>query len=235
MTKDVNASAFGNPSVGGAERDRRPRDFGFSAIECEKWIRSAILRGDLMPGERLVERDLGSLLGVSKTPIREALRALASSGLVTAEVNRGASVRRADREFATSVYEVRLLLEVPAVKMAVPHHTPDTIRRLHELLDKSQLLAAGDDPAELSDTNREFHRQLYAPCRNERLRAILDGLQDEIALISVVGWRTRSTWKQEFEEHRAVLARVESGDAAGAARLLRRHIERFSDRFVDRF
>jgi DNA-binding GntR family transcriptional regulator len=211
----------------------RQASFGFSAVECAERIRSAILRGDLTPGQRLVERDLGRVLGVSKTPIREALRLLSSAGLVTREVNRGASVRVVDREFAMSVYEFRLLLEVPAVKMAVPHHTPESLACLHELLDRASMLAEAGDFAALSDVNREFHRQLYAPCRNERVRTVLDNLQDEIALISVVGWARSSTWQLEAEEHRAVLERMEARDAPGVGRLLTRHIKRFSNRFVD--
>src|SRR5438034_9889160 len=74
-------------------------------------IRTAILRGDFQPGQALVERDLAAMLGVSKTPIREALRTLASSGLVTVVPFRGVTVRETDSDLARAIYEVRLLLE----------------------------------------------------------------------------------------------------------------------------
>ena len=84
-------------------------------------IRAAILQGQLRPGEALVERDLAQMLGVSKTPIREALQALSNTGLVTFTPFKGSAVRVVDQELAWSIYEVRLLLEPEAVRLSTPN------------------------------------------------------------------------------------------------------------------
>jgi len=194
-------------------------------------IRTAILSGRLAQGETLVERRLAERLGVSKTPVREALIGLAATGLVVIGPNRGVTVRVVDRADLRKAYEVRLLLEPWAIgRAAASGHPADGAR---EALAEAQALLAGTDTAALSLANRRFHRELYARCGNELVVAQLDTLQDLAALGSVtVLWRDRPTWPEEHEEHEAVLAAVEAGDAALAERLTRGHIERSVARLV---
>ncbi len=188
-------------------------------------IRTAILSGRLAQGETLVERRLAERLGVSKTPVREALIGLAATGLVVIGPNRGVTVRVVGRADLRKAYEVRLLLEPWAIgRTAASGPAADGARAA---LAEARALLAGTDTAALSLANRRFHRELYARCGNELVVAQLDTLQDLAALGSVtVLWRDRPTWPEEHEEHETVLAAVEAGDAALAERLTRRHIER---------
>ncbi|WP_182902655.1 GntR family transcriptional regulator [Microbispora sp. H10830] len=188
-------------------------------------IRTAILSGRLAQGETLVERRLAERLGVSKTPVREALIGLAATGLVVIGPNRGVTVRVVGRADLRKAYEVRLLLEPWAIgRTAASGPAADGARAA---LAEARALLAGTDTAALSLANRRFHRELYARCGNELVVAQLDTVQDLAALGSVtVLWRDRPTWPEEHEEHEAVLAAVEAGDAALAERLTRRHIER---------
>ncbi|KAB8183057.1 GntR family transcriptional regulator [Microbispora catharanthi] len=188
-------------------------------------IRTAILSGRLAQGETLVERRLAERLGVSKTPVREALIGLAATGLVVIGPNRGVTVRVVGRADLRKAYEVRLLLEPWAIgRTAASGHAADGARAA---LAEARALLAGTDTAALSLANRRFHRELYARCGNELVVAQLDTLQDLAALGSVtVLWRDRPTWPEEHEEHETVLAAVEAGDPALAERLTRRHIER---------
>ncbi|MEU6411391.1 GntR family transcriptional regulator [Microbispora sp. NPDC046933] len=188
-------------------------------------IRTAILSGRLAQGETLVERRLAERLGVSKTPVREALIGLAATGLVVIGPNRGVTVRVVGRADLRKAYEVRLLLEPWAIgRTAVSGHATDGARAA---LAEARALLAGADTAALSLANRRFHHELYARCGNELVVAQLDTLQDLAALGSVtVLWRDRPTWPDEHGEHEAILAAVEAGDAALAERLTRRHIER---------
>ncbi|MBX6381842.1 MAG: GntR family transcriptional regulator [Microbispora sp.] len=188
-------------------------------------IRTAILSGRIAQGETLVERRLAERLGVSKTPVREALIGLAATGLVVIDRNRRVTVRVVGRAELRKAYEVRLLLEPWAIgRTAVSGHPVDGARAA---LAEAGALLDGAGTAALSLANRRFHRELYAQCGNEFVVAQLDTLQDLAALGTVaVLWRDQPTWPEEHEEHEAILAAVESGDAALAEHLARRHIER---------
>jgi DNA-binding GntR family transcriptional regulator len=187
-------------------------------------IRHQILTGRLRPGQPLVEAELAAQLGVSKTPVREALRTLVGSGLVTMSRYRGAAVRVVDESLARSVYEVRLLLEPEAVRQAVARRGRAAMDAAREALVRAD---AATNRAERSLANRDFHRALYSACGNELLTRILDDLRDQTALVSVVAWNVRPTWRQEAAEHRAILTAAETGDADGAAELVTAHIRSF--------
>jgi len=191
-------------------------------------IKHAILAGELKPGQALVETDLAEVLGVSKTPVREALKTLAGAGLVTMNPYKGAAVRVVDDEAARHVYDARLLLEPEALGRAVAAG--------HDWQPAHQALARADsarDQAGRSLANRDFHRELYAGCGNPLLVRMLDDLRDQTALVSAAAWRHEPDWLQtpswehEAAEHRAVLRAAEAGDAGRATSLLRGHITSF--------
>lgn len=189
-------------------------------------LKQAILSGELKPGQALVETDLAVLLGVSKTPVREALKTLAGTGLVTISPYKGAVVRVIDDATARHIYDARQLLEPEALARAVGTRadwttTAAALGRAEE----------AEDEAERSIATRDFHRGLYAHSGNPLLTRMLDELRDQAALISAAAWRRDPpSWERESAEHRAILAAAAAGDAAGAAGLLRAHIESFAER-----
>ncbi|MGA4861111.1 GntR family transcriptional regulator [Streptomyces lavendulocolor] len=188
-------------------------------------VKHAILTGQLPPGKPLVETELAAQFGVSKTPVREALKTLAGTGLVVMSQYKGATVRTVDAAMAREVYDVRLLLEPEALRR--------TVTRRASLDAAGRALATADtaaDRAERSLANREFHRALYLPCGNPLLARMLDEVRDQAALVSTVAWSTRPSWRQEADEHREILALAEAGDAEGAARALHDHIASFVER-----
>jgi DNA-binding GntR family transcriptional regulator len=191
-----------------------------------KSVRDAILSGELEPGETLVERRLSELLGVSKTPVREALIGLAHSGLVTVAPNRGITVRRLTPEDLYEVYEVRLLLEPWAVRTSAHNRDPEVLADAQDALNEAAGLLGSDDRARLSVVNRRFHRALYSRCDNELVVAQLDGLRDLTALGTVhLLWDRWPTWRDEFVEHAEILSAVSNGDESKAENLLREHIQ----------
>jgi DNA-binding GntR family transcriptional regulator len=190
-------------------------------------IKAAILTGELRPGQALVEAELAAGLVVSKTPVREALKTLAGSGLVVMSPYKGASVRIVDADLARAVYEVRTLMEPEALLRAVRVKADLTPART--ALSEAMLAT---ETADLSLINRRFHRALYAGCGNPLMIKILDDLRDQTALITVAGWGIRPTWETELGEHTAVLEAAEAGEADLAAELIRRHISTFADRVV---
>ncbi|MCR6481229.1 GntR family transcriptional regulator [Amycolatopsis sp. OK19-0408] len=207
---------------------RRPPPPGSRTDFVRDAIKEAILTGEFGPGETLVEAEVGALLGVSKTPVREALRILAGSGLVTMSTYKGAAVRVMDAEGASAVYDLRALLEPEAVRRAVERGAG--FREARQVLAEVETGADAADRAKASLTNRLFHRALYSECGNPLLVEILDDLRDQAALITVTGWGISPTWQGEAAEHRAILAAAESGNARQTEHLLRRHIADFLDR-----
>lgn len=221
-------------------------------------IRRAILTRELLPGQPLVEMELAARLGVSKTPVREALKILSGSGLVTFSPYKGASVRVVDGELARSVFDLRLLLEPEAVARSVRNVLASDDYAAEDSVDKTAddpaddvadnlatafaeaeatLSAASsaitaDDHAELSLLNRTFHQSLYVGCGNPLLVTILDDLRDRAALISVVGWEATHSWSKEWDEHAAILAAARAGQADRAAALLRAHVQGFVNRIL---
>jgi DNA-binding GntR family transcriptional regulator len=185
-------------------------------------IKHAILTGELRPGQGLVETDLAGMLGVSKTPVREALKTLAGAGLVTMSPYKGAAVRAVDDDLVRSVYDLRLLLEPEAVRRAVAHRGQADAAR--HALQRSDQAA---DRAERSLANRDFHRALYLGCGNAMLVGVLDDLRDQTALVSAAAWQHAPTWRAEAAEHEAILRAATAGHADAAARLLTSHIESF--------
>jgi DNA-binding GntR family transcriptional regulator len=188
-------------------------------------IKHAIITGELRPGQALVETDLAGLLGVSKTPVREALKTLAGAGLVTMSPYKGAAVRIVDDATARHIYDLRRLLEPEALARAVTARAGDWPAAA-AALDRAEAAA---DEADRSLATRDFHRTLYASSGNPMLTGILDSLRDQTALVSAAAWRhDPPSWADETAEHRAILGAATAGDAAGAAALLRAHIEAFA-------
>jgi len=188
-------------------------------------VKHAILTGRLRPGQALVETELATEFGVSKTPVREALKTLAGSGLVVMSQYKGATVRTVDAAMAREVYDVRLLLEPEAVFRSV--HVAADLQAAQDALVAAHEAA---DRAERSLANREFHRALYLPCGNPLLTRMLDDVRDQAALVTAVAWAAEPTWEQEAAEHREILRLAVSGDAQGAARALHTHIADFVTR-----
>lgn len=213
-------------------------------------LKHAILTGRLPPGQALVENDLAAQMGVSKTPVREALKTLAGAGLVTMSPYKGATVRTVDDVLAHSVYDIRLLLEPEALRRAVAAAGTNgdggsgggdsssnsggnsSGASVHwqaaaDALDRADQCT---DRADRSLANRDFHRALYLGCGNELMVGILDGLRDQTALVSAVVWDRNPSWQDEAAEHRAILDAVLAGSAEQAASLLHSHIAAFVER-----
>jgi DNA-binding GntR family transcriptional regulator len=192
-------------------------------------VRHAILAGLLAPGQPLVETELAVQLGVSKTPVREALKTLAGAGLVTMSPYKGAAVRTVDEALARSVYDIRVLLEPEAVRRSAARGeaASGSWAAAAAALDDAD---RATDRADRQQANREFHRALYAGCGNELMVGILDGLRDQTALVATTVWARNAGWKQEAAEHRAILAAVRAGLPDAAATLLEEHIRSFVER-----
>lgn len=190
-------------------------------------LRRSILTGKLPAGQPLVETELARRFGISKTPVREALKTLVGAGLVTMSEYKGATVRVVDEEMARSVFDVRSLLEPVAVARTVDRGLDLDLAQ--DALDRA---SSAKDEAERSLANRDFHQLLYSNCGNPVLMDMLDGLREQTALISVNAWIQQPSWETEAAEHAEILAAARNGDAGRAAELVLNHIRSFEVRAV---
>lgn len=188
----------------------------------EEALRQAILGGELSPGEPLVLDDLSAQLGVSRTPIREAMRALASEGLIDMDSFRSATVHTPSLEEAREIYDLRLVLDPIAVRRAVERITPEeleTAQAIHETM------LGTDDLGEWVDANREFHRVLQQAARSDRLISIIDGLRNSAAMQVALSLKAEgSQVAQANTDHERILQAFRDRDAAAAVRLTEDHL-----------
>lgn len=187
-------------------------------------LRQAILSGQLKPGERLVEGRLADELGVSRNPVREAIRALASEGLVEVTARRGAAVATMTEHEARETIEVRALLEGQNARLAARRQDKQIIRRIQTVLNKGTAAVAAKRFDQLFDLNQQFHRELAAAGQNTVLGELLQKLRERTAMLfspADPGRQARS-----WEEHAAILRAIVEGDERAAATLAAEHVMR---------
>jgi DNA-binding GntR family transcriptional regulator len=187
-------------------------------------LRQAILSGRLKPGERLVEERLAEEHGVSRNPVREAIRALASEGLIEVSARRGASVLRMTEQEARETIEIRALLEGHNARLAARRQDKDVIKRIQAVLKKGAQAVASKRFEQLAELNQAFHRELYAAGQNTVLGDILDKLRDRTAMLFAPGDPSRQG--RNWEEHAAILRAVIEGHDRLAASLATEHVMR---------
>jgi DNA-binding GntR family transcriptional regulator len=193
-------------------------------------IRGQILDGRLRPGERLVEDRLSIELGVSRVPVREALRILSVEGLVQIEPRRGASVANVSAEMADELVEVRALLEGLNARLAARRHDPEIIARLSDTLSRGNAAATTASAEELASLNREFHARLVEASRNSVLSEIMRTLRERTALAFSANGKLRA--REDWKEHSGILAAVIDGDEELAALLATRHVQNAAEAFA---
>jgi len=190
-------------------------------------LKEAITSTALHPGESLVEAEVARTLGVSTTPVREALQRLGQDGLVTLHRFRGATVIELADADIQEIYELRQVLEPLAAQSAVPLLTHVDLAAMREAIDQAAVAIGEGDWRELSKWNRRFHAAFIERCSNHRLRRSLATLQDQNRIIALLTWEGRGYDAQEHAEHEWILDAAMAGHAEQTADRLRRHIARF--------
>lgn len=185
-------------------------------------IRGRILDGKLRPGDRLVEDRLSEELGVSRVPVREALRELSAEGLVRIERNRGASVAEVTPQTVAEMIEVRALLEGLNARLAAQRHDPEIVQQLGEVLARGNAAAEAGSTERLIRLNAEFHDLLAEAASNAVLSDVMRGLRERSSL--AFGLNGRSRAYEDWAEHSGILAAVIAGDGDLAALLATRHV-----------
>jgi DNA-binding GntR family transcriptional regulator len=192
-------------------------------------LRQAILSGRYKPGQRLVEDRLAEDFGVSRNPVREALRSLAAEGLVALTARRGATVAAPSADDAREMIEVRATLEALNARHAARRRDPRMIALLAEVLREGSAAAASGVLAALPELNARFHEALAAAGSNHVLGDLMRSLRLRTAAVFAPpgAGRPRETW----DEHAAILKAVIAGDEELSALLAGRHVMKAGDAF----
>ena len=171
-------------------------------------LRQEIIAGGLRPGDRLVERELAERFGVSRVPVREAIRALVAEGFVHFETPRRIVVRRLTPQDVKELFELREALEVYAAGLAAARATPDDLAEVERLIDEAATATEAGDAETITDINSRLHDRIVAMAGNTLLIEALEPVAGRLR------WMTRRNeeWPQLLIEHRELYEAIASGD-----------------------
>ncbi|WP_063695782.1 GntR family transcriptional regulator [Amycolatopsis orientalis] len=184
-------------------------------------IRSRITQGKAAPGIRLVERELAAELGVSRIPVREALRMLETEGFVQVNPRRGAVVRVLSRQEVEELFDVRRSLEVLACRRAAERATAAEIAALGTIIEAGEQAVARADRTGVRTSNGKFHDALILMAHNELLAALLSPLQDRLHWL----FAQNENLAELVDQHRDLFAAIAARDADRAEALALAHVE----------
>ncbi len=187
-------------------------------------LREAILSGELKPGERLMENQLAEKIGVSRTPIREAIRKLELEGLVEMVPRKGAQVASMSKKDIQNVLEVRAALEQLAVRLACRSMTQDMLIKLKEINAKFTEAVNVQNIQKLAEYDVEFHDVIFTIANNDKLTQIINNLRQHIYRYRLLYLNDKVYLKTIKQEHDDIVAALEKGDEALAEKLIVRHI-----------
>ncbi len=185
-------------------------------------IREMITTGHLAPGERLFEDRLAEQLGVSRNPVREAIRALEGTGLVEVLPRRGAYVSAIVPEQARQLLELRAVIEAYAAEHAAIHRTDDELAAMLSLLDAGRRATSNNDIVRAAACHRDFHVAIERASRNDYLGSVVGPLRNQTELIftTLVDSRGVTSW----DEHQAIYDAIAARDTAAARSCTEQHM-----------
>lgn len=196
-------------------------------------LRDMIIEGQLAPGSRINEGQLGASLGVSRTPLREAIKTLASEGLIEIIPAKGALVRRFDENDIREITEVLKALEQTAARLACKQASDAEIDAIRQLHDEMMARYAARDRLSYFKLNQSIHTAIARASGNTVLAQTHDMLQARIKRIRFIGNETPDRWAAAVGEHEEMIVALATRDGEGLAEVLGRHLDKTVDRVRD--
>ena len=189
-------------------------------------LKKAIVRGDFSPGNRLVESRIAEAMGISRTPVREAIHKLEREGLIKKLPQGGFTVLNLTREEIEETFGIRSVLESYAAHLAALKHDKHELEPLEGKVEEFQYFLDRGEMEALLKINTEFHRLLYAMSRSPKLIKMISDLQDQIYRFRRIILRIKMMAKTSNDDHRQMLKAMKSRDAYRVETLVRQHILR---------
>ncbi|HVX75260.1 MAG TPA: GntR family transcriptional regulator [Bradyrhizobium sp.] len=227
---DVSAGAAGS-AVPRIDRRASASPKVTRAEELRLQLADEIVRGVLRPGATLDETDVARRFGVSRTPVREALRQLAVSGLVDVRAHRGAIVARPSAERLTGMFEAMAELEALCAGLAAERMPPAQRQALEAVHEELRVLSYAGNPERFHEVNERFHNTIYAGSQNSYIAEITLATRVRVQPFRRAQFRNLGRLAKSHAEHDRVVVAILRGDKAGAATAMRAHIELVRDEY----
>ncbi len=192
-------------------------------------LREAIIAGRLKPGERIRERELVSLLGVSRSPLREAIRILETEGLITSLAHRGARVSELSAVDLHDMLDVRIMLESFAARLFIERLDEAVLRAMEEQVERSRAPGYRVDLQENFDLGLEFHDLLVGACGNRKVVQLHENLRRHQTRYQHFAFARLGRDVRALDEHAEMVAMLRARDLGAVERLMRAHLLRFHD------
>jgi DNA-binding GntR family transcriptional regulator len=201
------------------------------AEELRLQLADEIVQGVLPPGAPLDETDVARRFSVSRTPVREALRQLAASGLVETRAHRGAVVARPTLERLTGMFEAMAELEAICAGLAAERMTPVERHRLEAVHEELRVLSYAGNPDRFHEVNERFHNTIYAGSQNTYIAEMTLATRVRVQPFRRAQFRNLGRLAKSHAEHDRVVVAIMRGDKAGAEAAMRAHIELVRDEY----
>ena len=201
----------------------QPKQRGSSGEDAYVALYEAMLSGELKPGDRIREAEVAKMLGMSRTPVREAMRQLETQGLLSHQPRKGVTIRKLDHSAITELYLVRVTLEGMAAAEAARHASDAEIEALQDMVASDAMVQA--DPVRLSRANRVFHQTIYRAAHNRFLLDMLASLEVTMSLLGKTTLSLPDRPAPALEEHRRIVAAIAERAPDDAEAAAKQHIQ----------
>ena len=191
-------------------------------------IQNDILNGLYQPGENLIETKLSEEMGVSRTPIREAIRQLELEGLVQSIPNKGAIVKGISAKDIEDIYTIRMLIEGLAARWAAEKITPEELEELKEAVELEEFYTVKNDISHLLRSDSRFHDIIYKACKSKPLMHTLSTFHHHVQRARSISMNSPGRARQVLEEHKAIFRAITDRDADRAEKLTTEHVRNAS-------
>ena len=198
-------------------------------------LKQAIIRGDIAPGEWLVESHIAQMLGISRTPVREAIHKLERERLIERQPRGGFTVLGVNRDDIEETFGIRGVLEGYAARLATLKHHPRELTVLEQKVDEFQECLSKKQMDSLPVINTEFHELLYDLSKSPRLIHMINGLRDQIYRFREIILKDQKHAGTSHEDHLQMLKLMHKRDVEGVEKLVREHIQRGQEVVLNHF
>jgi DNA-binding GntR family transcriptional regulator len=195
-------------------------------------MEEAILSGSIRPGERIIETELAKKLGISKSPVREALKKLEGEGIVQLVPRKGFFVRNIDRKSIDDLCDVMFIIELAAARLSLKKKTEAVCKKIDEILDQMKRHLRTRDYASYVLANRQFHGLFYDLTENEWILKISQMFFKEADMLRSLSLYTSDRFSRSIEEHDAIADAYKKGDEERLERAVKKHLIMFRDNIL---
>lgn len=188
-------------------------------------LRDAITKGELAPGTRLIEQDVSQQLGISRGPLREALRLLETEGLVKSYPGRGSFVAELSEKDIVEIYSLRTILEEEAIRLATRNSSREDQMELEKILEDMFQAAKEDNHALVLDLDLHFHQKIWEMADHSRLEAFLKEIAIQVKMYISVQTSMYDNLPTGISDHKTILNHLKAGNEDAAVETIRLHLK----------